>query len=280
MSLTGINAIDQYETEEEIPESFHGAALIQCVETNELWLSNGVTTERVGSHLSGSATIAGKLGIGLGPIAGTNLVINKNLTGSTYSFSLDNQFTIQSDVTGGAYGFRSVAYTQATAFTLPTLTHYETIQVAFGAGSAVTNQSGFSANSSLTGATNNYGFYGGIASGTGRYNLYMAGTANNYLAGPLITAGLKATSAAAPTIASATTIAPTTQIAFISGVAPVVTITAPSPISLGGGQITLIPTGIFTTTTAGNIALASTAIVGKALIMTYDATTTKWYPSY
>lgn len=58
MSLTGINAIDQYETEEEIPESFHGAALIQCVETNELWLSNGVTTERVGSHLSGSTTIS------------------------------------------------------------------------------------------------------------------------------------------------------------------------------------------------------------------------------
>ena len=58
MSLTGINAIDQYETEEEIPESFHGAALIQCVGTNELWLSNGVTTERVGSHLSGSTTIS------------------------------------------------------------------------------------------------------------------------------------------------------------------------------------------------------------------------------
>ena len=108
----------------------------------------------------------------------------------------------------------------------------------------------------------------------------MAGTANNYLGGALITAGLKATSAAAPTIASATTIAPTTQIAFVSGTTAIATITAPSPISLGGGQITLIPTGIFTTTTAGNIALASTAVVGKALIMTYDATTTKWYPSY
>ena len=38
--------------------------------------------------------------------------------------------------------------------------------------------------------------------------------------------------------------------------------------------------GIFTITTAGNIALASTAVVGKALIMTYDNTTSKWYPSY
>jgi hypothetical protein len=96
----------------------------------------------------------------------------------------------------------------------------------------------------------------------------------------LIVANLTATSAAAPTIASATTIAPTKAITFISGVTPIVTITAPSPISLGGGHITLIPIGIFTTTTAGNIALASTAIVSKALIMTYDATTLKWYPSY
>jgi len=89
-----------------------------------------------------------------------------------------------------------------------------------------------------------------------------------------------AVSAAAPTIASATTIAPTTPIAFVSGTTAIVNITAAAPISTGGGAITLIPTGIFTWTTAGNIALAGTAVVSKALTMTYDATTTKWYPSY
>ena len=89
-----------------------------------------------------------------------------------------------------------------------------------------------------------------------------------------------AVSAAAPTIASATTIAPTTPIVFVSGTTAVVTITAAAPISTGGGTITLIPTGIFTWTTAGNIALAGTAVVSKALTMTYDVTTTKWYPSY
>ncbi len=94
------------------------------------------------------------------------------------------------------------------------------------------------------------------------------------------TSGLVATTAAAPTIASATTIAPTTQITFVSGTTAVVTITAPAPISAGGGTITLIPTGAFTTTTAGNIALASTAVVGKALIFFYDSGTSKWYPSY
>lgn len=98
--------------------------------------------------------------------------------------------------------------------------------------------------------------------------------------GNIIYQKLIATGAAAPTIASATTIAPTTPIVFISGTTAIATITAPSPISSGGGQITLIPTGIFTTTIAGNIALASTAVVNKALIMTYDTTTAKWYPSY
>jgi hypothetical protein len=96
----------------------------------------------------------------------------------------------------------------------------------------------------------------------------------------LVLNSFNATSAAAPTIASATTIAPTAQITFISGTTAVVTITAAAPISAGGGTITLIPTGVFTWTTAGNIALAGTAVVSKALTMTYDVTTTKWYPSY
>jgi len=47
-----------------------------------------------------------------------------------------------------------------------------------------------------------------------------------------------------------------------------------------GGTISVIPDGAFTTTTAGNIAVASTAVVGKVLSFTYDANTAKFYPSY
>lgn len=101
-----------------------------------------------------------------------------------------------------------------------------------------------------------------------------------FLGRNLVYSGLQATGAAAPTIASATTIAPTTPIVFVSGTTNVVTITPPAPIASGGGQITIIPTGVFATTTGGNIALASTSVVSKALIMTFDVTTTKWYPSY
>jgi len=111
-----------------------------------------------------------------------------------------------------------------------------------------------------------------------------SGVLDNCTGSPTFTdvkfSGLTATTAAAPTIASATTIAPTKPITFISGTTAVVTITAPSPISTGGGTIILIPTGAFTWTAAGNIAVLGTAVVNRALSLTYDVTTTKWYPSY
>ena len=111
-----------------------------------------------------------------------------------------------------------------------------------------------------------------------------SGVITNCTGSPTLTdlkySGLVATTAAAPTIASAATIAPTKPITIISGTAAIVTITAPTPISAGGGTITFIPTGAFTTTNAGNIAIASTAVVGRAITFTYDVTTVKWYPSY
>jgi hypothetical protein len=83
----------------------------------------------------------------------------------------------------------------------------------------------------------------------------------------------------APTIASATTIAPTALITFVSGTTSIATITPPTSLLTTGGQIILIPTGLWATTTAGNISVVMTATVGEAIILTYDATTTKWYPA-
>ena len=110
----------------------------------------------------------------------------------------------------------------------------------------------------------------------------LAGTetlSGKTLASPKYT-GVIGANGAAPTIASATTIAPTVDIIFVSGVTTIQTITAPVSIDTLGGRITIIPTGIFLTGVAGNIALASTSVVSKSLTMTYDPTTLKWYPSY
>lgn len=85
-----------------------------------------------------------------------------------------------------------------------------------------------------------------------------------------------------PNIASAATIAPTKSITHITGTAAISTITAPTGFTgtNRGGCLTLIPDGLWTTTTSDNIALATTAVVSKALTMCYDAGTSKWYPSY
>ncbi len=86
------------------------------------------------------------------------------------------------------------------------------------------------------------------------------------------------------TLGSATTIAPTSGTVHITGTAAIATITptayCPAPGPNFSCTVTLIPDGLFTTTTAGNILNASTAVVGKPLVMTYDAFTAKWYPSY
>ena len=73
--------------------------------------------------------------------------------------------------------------TSAASYTVGTLRHYQAGQGTIGAGSNITTQVGFYAGGSLIGAASNYGFLSNIASGTGRWNFYAAGTAANYFAG-------------------------------------------------------------------------------------------------
>lgn len=62
-----------------------------------------------------------------------------------------------------------------------------------------------------------------------------------------------------------------------TGTAAATSITVPAGV-IAGFQITIIPGGVFTWTTAGNIALAGSAVVNKALTFTWSGT--KWIPSY
>lgn len=86
-------------------------------------------------------------------------------------------------------------------------------------------------------------------------------------------------SEAGATVASTTNITLKEDITFISGTEAIETIIP----NFGGGFsgiAVLLPTAAFTTVTTGNVAIASTAVAGKALIMTYAKSTGKWYPSY
>lgn len=150
--------------------------------TNYIPKATGATT--LGN--SGIYESGGNVGIGATALTTTNLSVSKGVTGGTIASAVVADGSILSDVTSIGIGFGTFLNTQQLTFTLSSYRHFHANQGAIRTGSVVTNQYGFYANSGLIGATNNHGFFGDIASGTGRWNLYMNGTANNYLAGNLL----------------------------------------------------------------------------------------------
>ena len=149
-------------------------------------------TERMRINSLGAITTpdTGRVQIGSGAEASSALVISRPMTGNVVVWNTYTTSSVQSDVTSQARIYVSNPTTQATTFTLPTLVGFSAQQQAFGAGSTVTNQFGFEAAASLTGATNNFGFRSNIASGTGRWNFYANGTAANVFAGQTSIGGL------------------------------------------------------------------------------------------
>jgi hypothetical protein len=67
--------------------------------------------------------------------------------------------TVPSGATTSAVGYQSILNTAAASFTLPTYAHFYAKQGTLGAGSTVTTQYGFLADSGLSGAGTNWGFY-------------------------------------------------------------------------------------------------------------------------
>lgn len=78
-----------------------------------------------------------------------------------------------------------------------------------------------------------------------------------------------------PSVAGVLTLPGDALIYNVSGALAITGITPPYPTFTG--FIILIPSGLWTWTAAGNIGLAGSAAVGKALIFAYDGT--KWWPS-
>jgi hypothetical protein len=103
-----------------------------------------------------------------------------------------------------------------------------------------------------------------------------------YLQNPQVSQPTSGSGASQTVVASATTIAPTNRFFHVSGITTISTITAPAFCVVSGTmcQITMIPDGLWATTTGGNISIGTTAVVNKALVMTYDPATTSWFPSY
>jgi len=134
----------------------------------------------------------GNLSIGSTFSTNAAITIQKVFSGAI-AFGIYNLGQMQATAANISY-FQSQASTSATAITITNLSHYFASTSSIGAGSAITNQFGYFAQNTLIGATNNYGFFGDIASGTNRWNFYANGTAANYFNGNTIMGTLAADS--------------------------------------------------------------------------------------
>jgi len=123
--------------------------------------------------------------VGIGATAAdVGFYLNKSLSGSVFPGGFVADGIIAATSTSGAAYNGTLSRIVNSVFTLPSLYHYRAAQgEVYGANPTITNQYGYTVTDNMTGATNNFGFYGEIPSGTGRWNAYMKGTAQNYFNG-------------------------------------------------------------------------------------------------
>lgn len=215
-----------------------GTALMNAVTNiNFITASNNVTptgTIRMSINSAGHVSIpTGHLGIGGSASVSSTILSQGAVTGGTDAREIFLTGQIQSDVTNLFVGVQTFVSTAAASFTLGNIVHFSAGQNTLGSGSAVTAQSGFIASSNLIGASANFGFRGQIPAGSNRYNLYMEGTAVNYLAGnTCIGTGPSATARLA--IAASTT-----------GIAPLDIGQGTAPTSPTNGMIWITSSGVF-----------------------------------
>ena len=158
-------------------------------------VSVGTTTAQAKFHVVGNTFFDGNVGIGTNSLTGFNFRIEKEIGGASTAVGSYVTSNVNNTAFLSAWGFATNLGTNASV-TSNEIVHFRAAQKTFGAGSIITTQIGFASGSTLTGATSNYSFYSSLASGTNRWNLYMVGTARNYLAG-VLTIGTTAPNASA-----------------------------------------------------------------------------------
>lgn len=152
----------------------------------------------------------GNVGIGSTSLTSISFRISKDIAnpagGTAYGIYQDGTIPSATPLITQVIYNNTLANTEAASFTLANLTHYRASQSTFTGGSSVDDQYGYVADSTLVGATDNYGFYAedtaavvatktaygfysGVNTATGggtAYGFYAAGTATNYFASNLL----------------------------------------------------------------------------------------------
>jgi len=156
-------------------------------QTNYTLTATGTGTFGWNSQFQADTT--GRTGFGSAIVSYISHLFAKAITGAVSAFGIRISSVINSDVTTYAAGMQVSLSTQAAAFTLGTYNAYDAGAHTKGAGSAVTFSAGYNVASTFTWGTTNVGYCGLLASAANTWNLYMAGTAPNWLAAGLAIGG-------------------------------------------------------------------------------------------
>ena len=126
----------------------------------------------------------GGLGVSTNTIGNFTLRLSRTIGGASTVISASNTGEIQTGVVVARIWATGVAIANSASITR--VEHFLATGVTLGTGSSLTTEWGFVADASIgTNSTNSVGFYGNLASGANKWNLFMNGSANNYLAGNL-----------------------------------------------------------------------------------------------
>ena len=169
-------------------ENKSSATILSELTSGNVTTALGFTpANKAGDTFTGDvAVLGGRILLGSTLLSNGKFIIGGSLTGQALMSAMRTEVTVMSDVTVGARGYQTLIGTEAASFTLPDIIHYRAVQATIGAGSTVTSQNAFVADSSLIGAGTNIGFRGAIPSGSNRWNAYMDGSAQNFFGGNLI----------------------------------------------------------------------------------------------
>jgi hypothetical protein len=129
--------------------------------------------------------------VGIGGTINTSSLLSLRGTFPTDSVTTSTAAVIQGNisntVTGTYNGVLGIPSTAA-GTTLTTFRGFSSAFQTLGASSTISVMQGYFADASLVAATNNYGFYSNIPAGTGRWNFFANGSADNFFAGNTYTA--------------------------------------------------------------------------------------------
>ncbi|MDB5343896.1 MAG: hypothetical protein JWP89_2273 [Schlesneria sp.] len=154
--------------------------------SDTLWVTSGKlgigVTPSDTLHVSGTAQITGHLAIGTTVTTTEAIRLAPTTSGGSVQMGILGAPTFGSDCTSDGFVMLLSGATTAASYTLANLWSIAVGDAVKGAGSTITNLYGVQI-ADQTQGTNNYGLQSQVSAGTNKWNLFIAGSAKNYVAG-------------------------------------------------------------------------------------------------